>query len=274
MNVTLLGDIAGRVAREALNADRVTVGGVLLPSGGTKFIRKRIPKLLPKWRDAQDSDVEFVVQLLLQEALCVTATSIEKESVAWEDFWKDAAEAYQRVAPGSGGSMSFVKAATLIKYILFAHASSLTIAHTINTVRIPRSRTSRKPTLIRESLVLDNEIQGQENIDMFMELWEATNAHQPLIDLLGIHKEVVSLSLSTEQEEPLLLLPDYVAGLTHVAHSKADVLSVSKVSASTATHLHSLLRKSRKYTESSESFRYRFHEIFPSFEHLFPTNAL
>ena len=90
MNITFLADIAGRITRETLNADRVTVSGVALPSGVVKAIRKRIPKNFPKWREATDVNVDFIVDLIIREALGISAASTGKESPAWDEFWRDA----------------------------------------------------------------------------------------------------------------------------------------------------------------------------------------
>lgn len=119
MNVTFLADIAGRVTREVRNADRVTVGGVAIPTGAVKFIRKRIPATLPKWRDATEVDAELVIDLITREAFSVCAASVEKEPVAWEEFWLEAANAHSRTSQISGGRMGFMKAATVIKFALF-----------------------------------------------------------------------------------------------------------------------------------------------------------
>ena len=93
-NLTFLGDIAGRVARESTNADRVTVAGVSVPSGALKYLRKRLPAALPKWRDATDDTVAHVLELLQKEALGISVISVEKEPDAWEQFWRDAADTH------------------------------------------------------------------------------------------------------------------------------------------------------------------------------------
>lgn len=166
--------------------------------------------------------------------------------------------------------MGFVKAATVIKFALFGQISTLGMGHVIMDRQIPRPASIRRPLLIRESMIFDNEIQGDDNVEVFLELWEARNAHQPLANILGIHQHVVHVSLTTEQEEPLLLLPDYVAGLVHSANSNAHVLSASKVTSAAATRLYERLGRSRKYAEIIEPFAYRYHDVFPSFKELFP----
>lgn len=270
MNVTFLADIAGRVSRETVNADRVTISGVALPSGATKFIRKRIPAGLPKWRNATEADAEVVVNLLLKESLSVSAVSIEKERTVWESFWSEAANAHAHTAPLSGGRMSFVKAATVIKYALFGQISSLGMSHAIMGQKFLVPVSLRRPLLVRQAMIFDNEIEGDDNVEVFQDLWEARNSDQPLTNLLGIHQQVTSVILSTEQDEPLLLLPDYVAGLVHAAKSTANVLSASQISRPSALRLYEKMRRSPKYAEIMEPFSYRYHDMFPSFKELFP----
>lgn len=271
-NLTFLGDIAGRVARETKNADRVTVAGLSVPSGALKHIRKRLPANLPKWRDATDSDVAHVVNVILREALGIATISVEKEPNAWEKFWREAADTHSRTSAISGGKMSFVKAATLIKYELFGRASSLATGIAIRMNMLPLPKKPRKPIVVRESLIFDNEIQGDDNIDAFVDLWHARNRHQPLTKSLGIEDQIIRVTLTTEQREPLLLLPDYVAGIAHALHSKADVLNASKVSRSAATSAYARLKLERKYVEISQPFAVEYYDIFPDFKH-FSENA-
>lgn len=270
MNVTLLSDIAGRVARDIKNADRVTIASVALPSGEIKYVRKRLPATLPKWRDATDADVNLVVDFVLYESLSFSTVSIEKEPVAWEKFWRNAADTHSKTAYLSGGKMGFVKAATIIKYALFGQSSASTIAQAVKALPFLQKPSRRGPRIIRESLIFDDEFQGDDNIETFRELWGALNVRQQLTNSLGIQRLIISLDLASEQSEPLLHLPDYIAGLVHTAHSKADVLSASKVSRPNALRLYALIRRSRKYAEILEPFAYNYHDIFPSLTMLFP----
>lgn len=269
MNITFLADIAGRITRETLNADRVTVSGVALPSGAVKAIRKRIPKNFPKWREATDANVGFIVDLILREALGISAASIGKESPAWDEFWRDAADAYSRAASSPTGKIGFIKASTVIKYTLFGLVSSMNTASMLTNRQLPLSASIRRPGLICTSMIFDNEIHGDGNVETFMELWLARNEHQPLENILGIKQIVVDVSLMTEQEEPLLLLADYVAGLAHSVNSKANTISASKITRSEVMRSHGVLKRSCKYAEHIESFSYRYHDVFPSFKTLF-----
>ena len=265
-NLTFLGDIAGRVARESTNADRVTVAGVSVPSGALKYLRKRLPAALPKWRDATDEAVAHVLELLQKEALGISVISVEKEPDAWANFWRDAADTHSNTASISGGGMSFVKAATLIKFELFARATALSTGITIRRHMLPLPKRPRMSLQIHQSLIFDNEIQGEDNVDAFLDLWHARNKHQPLTNSLGIEERIVRVTLATEQREPLLLLPDYVAGIAHAALSRADTLSSSAVSASAAGRAHVRLKGDEKYVEIAQPFAVKYFDIFPDFK--------
>lgn len=274
MRVTSLSDIAGRVARQTDGADTVTVAGVCLPAGATKFIRKQIPPKYPKWRNATDADVSLIVSLLMRESMSITATAVRKSPETWAAFWSDAENTHSKTSQMSAGTMSFVKAATLLKYALFGQSASLTTAHAIKIGAVPRLTRSRKELVIQESFIFDKEIEGKDNVEAFMDLWAARNEHQPLTNLLGIRCNVINVQFSTEQQEPLLLLPDYVAGIVHAAHSTADTLSASRVTQSAARAAHAKLKESAKYDEFSENFGLRYFDIFPNFAALAPQNAL
>lgn len=116
MNLTYVIDSAGRVTRDVVEADSMSAGGVCLPTGALRSVRRKVPRGLPKWRDATDQDVSLVVQLLRAEAFAVAATVVRKAQPAWESFWRNAEAVNARTAALSGRTMSFVKAATQVRY--------------------------------------------------------------------------------------------------------------------------------------------------------------
>lgn len=265
VNITSLSDIAGRVARGTFDADRVTVGGVCLPSGAIKLIRKRIPKDFPKWKNATDQDVKFVVDLILGEALSASATSIQKIKEPWENFWSQATDAHKKAASLSHGTISFIKAASVLKFYLFGQAATLTAAHAIKIGTIPRMFGNSKELVISDSLIFDDEIQGVDNIDAFMDVWKRRNEHQPLTRSIGIRWEIKDISLKTELQERLLILPDYVAGISHFVQSESNTLSASHVSDVAAHSAHARLSDSSKFLEILKPFDLQYEQIFPMF---------
>lgn len=263
--VTSFSDIAGQVTASSYNADRITVGSVYLPTGGLKAIRKAIPPDFPKWRDATDSDLVYMTSLILRESLSVSVASVDKTADEWRIFWADAFDTHSKTASLEGGSISFLKAATLIKFIVFGHASTAGMAHAIRTGRIPSQSARAVRIEVEEAVVLDNEIQGNDNLEALDDIWRAINAHQPLLNSLGISRVASSLQLTTEQSEPLLLMADYAAGIFHAARSNANVLAAIKVGPNAAATALHRLQVSGSLHDFSDTVRLNYFEIFPDF---------
>lgn len=265
VNVTSLGDIAGQISAKSLNADKVTVGCVCIPSGALKFIRRQIPANFPKWRDAEDSNVDFIVGLLVRESLSICAASLDKTTQDWLEFWEDASEVHIKTASLAGGSISFIKPANLIKFMLFSEAATLAFAHSLRVGTMPEIRNRNKYVHVHDDVVFDNDIQGNDNIDAFADIWRATNSHQPLLNSLRVERTVISLRITSEEIEPLLLLPDYVAGIFQAANSEADTMSKSKVTPFEVARAHARLKSATKVFEPDGNMRLKYFEIFPDF---------
>ena len=266
-HITSLSDIAGQMTETSAGADTLTVAGVLLPSGGLRQIRKKLPVQLPKWRDATDSDVETVVSIALGECLALSAASVDKTAEQWTNFWQDAADVHRAVASLEKGSVSFLKAATMIKIILFGHSSAACLGNAIFTKSIPDALRRHGMLETCEDVILDNEIQGKDNRDALIEAWRATNSYQPWSNAAGLARKAKSLQLKTEQSEPLLLLADYVAGIVHASHSRVDTLSKSRVSAKAAAHALIRLRSSKRFADYSGTVLLDYFAVYPNFKH-------
>ena len=202
MRITTFGDIAGQVTAAHANADTVTVACVCLPTGALKHVRKRLPPDLPKWRNASDAHVGELVDVILKEALACCVASVDKTTEHWAAFWQDAEDVHARTASLSGGSIGYVKAANLVKYLLFAQAATRAFTHGLKTGAIPEALQRRGALTITEALVFDNEIQGEENRSAFVEILRAANARQPLTNSLRLRRVRSTLQLTTEQAEP------------------------------------------------------------------------
>lgn len=266
MRISTVGDIAGQITEAHLGADTVTVASVCLPTGGLDSIRRLIPSGTPKWKNATDQDVSKLIDITTRESLSISAASVRKDSIVWKNFWSDAHEAHSKVASIAGGSISFLKAANLIKYVLFGQATTFAFAHAIATQSIPKVLFKRPPLKIREHLIIDNEIQGEESRSAFIEMWRATNAHQPLTNSCGIERSVEKLQLTNEQSEPLLLLADYVAGVIQTTNSTVNVLSKSAVSRAVASLAAHNLRVHKKFIEFDNPMSMEYIDIYPDFK--------
>lgn len=264
--ITSYSDIAGQLTASSANADRVTVASVYLPAGGLKAIRKQLPPSFPKWRNATDAHVEYVVALILRESLSVSAGAVDKTTPEWKTFWEDASDTHSGVASIEGGSVGFLKAATMIKFILFGTAAAAALGHAVFTGMIPRHPSQRGKIAIEEAVVLDNEIHGDDNREALVDIWRKINSHQPLSNSAGVTRTVKTVQLTTEQLEPLLLLPDYVAGLVQASRSQADVLLRSQVTPQAAVAGLRNLQQSGRLVDFSDTVRLKYFDIYPDFQ--------
>ncbi len=213
-----------------------------------------------------DKHVGEVVDVILKEVLACCVASVDKTTEHWATFWQDAEDVHARTASLAGGSIGYVKAANLVKYLLFAQAATLAFTQAIKTGAIPATLRKRGTLTITEALILDNEIQGEENRGAFAEILRATNAKQPLTNSLGLKRVVSTLQLTTEQAEPLLLLPDYVAGIVQAMKSRADTLAPSAVTRDATRRLLGRLQQSPCFTELSDPLPMKYEDIFPDFK--------
>lgn len=257
MKITTVADISGRISQDKHDADRITGAALCLPGGALDYIRKRIPARLPKWRDAADDDVRLAVNIVMREALGVGVYSVEKTAPEWETFWSDASD----IRMQTRGKISFVKAAYQVKCLLFVQSTTLACATTIRNGNVVRLAPRRHGLSTHETLVLDNEIDGPDNIDVFKSIWQRMNAGQQLSEVLGIRRNFVDVQLKTEQQDRLLLLADYVAGIAHAFVSQADVLAASKVSAACVQHEQERLSRMPQYQLLCDPFMLKFSEI-------------
>ncbi len=265
MKVATLSDIAGQVTSKSDNADRITIASVCLPFGALKSIRKKIPSLFPKWRNASDEKIAHIVDIVLKEALTASASSIDKRAAKWKKFWQDADDAHRKTASLAGGSISFIEAANLVRYLLFIESTSLVIAHAIKIGAIPRTLGRKGILLVQDKMICDNDIQGDDNVEAFADFLGSNNLHQPLTNSIGIEIQTTSLRITTEQNEPLLLLADYVAGIFQAANSTARILEYSNVSISAAKRAHERLLAAKRFHDFSIPFTVNYTHIFPEF---------
>lgn len=268
LKVTSLNDIAGQLTSASHDTDKVTVGGVCLPSGALSKIRRDIPAGFPKWRDATDAHVEFMMALVCRESLGVAASSLDKGNDLWRTFWKDAARTHAAVANRSGGSVGFIKAASLLKFLMFGQSATISVAHAINSGALPRVVDSRRRLEILQTVVFDTDIQGTDNIEAFVQILRSMNMNQPLTRSLGIDWTVSTMRIDTEQDEPLLLMADYVAGAVHAVNSKSNTLGRSLITSDAAIRAIRRLSNSGRFIDFPNPVPLRYFDIFPEFEKL------
>lgn len=261
MKLTIIADISSRISQERRNADRITAAAICLPSGALNHIRKRLPSDLTKWRNADKRAVELVSDVVLREALGVGVYSIEKSGDTWDQFWADTSDLNAELR----GKISVIRAAYQIKCLLFVKSTTLACAGAIKAGNIVQVTRAKHRFATEESFIFDKEIDGVDNIEVFKSIWHRQNDYPQLTEQFGIRRNMKEVRLVKEQDEPLLMLPDYIAGIAHACTSRANVLAASEVSADCAQRAQKRFEKASAYQFVCEPFSLKLREILGRF---------
>jgi hypothetical protein len=206
-------DIAGRPSRSDAS-QYLVVAAVAFPTNDLPTVAAAYTPPSSKWVSARPADVICQIQFLLSACTAAVVFRVKKTAPAWEDFWNKSDSYHFQMAKVNQRTVGFVKAGTLLKYWLFGEASGRVMGDSVRLTGHPRVLTKHGLGSVESIVVCDSDIQGQENIDVFLWLFEQVDERpQPLLASIGIHHYVREARLATEQSEPLLYLADYLAGL-------------------------------------------------------------
>lgn len=259
---TLFADIAGRVALDTTGSDRVTGAAVAVATQEVPAVRSKVVGCFPKWRVATLADAERAVDLLVAETAAVSAVTVHKDTDAWRQFWADAPPLHEAIVAQDRRGAGFVKPANAVTFWLFGSAFALASAHAIKTGLSQRLVDHRGREAIERTIVCDSDIKGDENIDVFESLWERADGSQPRLERMGLRFYTRSVAVTTEDEEPLLFLADYLAGIVHAAFITDPGRLRLPVSHDEAKRLLRRLSDSGKAVIQSLIFNLSYRDIF------------
>jgi hypothetical protein len=259
---TIFTDIAGRVAQDTSGSDRVTAAAVAVDTQCVAALRGVQAPNFPKWRDCALKDAEAVVELLIREAAAVSAVTVYKNTDAWRKFWSDAEPLQGAIVAEDRRVAGFVKPANVVTYWLFGHAFALATAHAVKLGPKTRIVDYRGREAIERTIVCDDDVKGEENIEVFTSLWERHDGSQPRMEQLGLRFYTRDVVVTTEQEEPLLLYADYLAGIVHTAFITDRGRIPLPLSMDDAKHLLDRLRGSGKLTFHATEFDLVYGDVF------------
>lgn len=208
----LLVDIAGRFHRDGANLS-VTTGSVAIAADRADHVRSLLPPGLPKWGKCTFAHAKEVGQILARECLAACAVTRDLATPAWQRFWKDSEDHESMVYRLQGGKAGLLKAANLARTYALMDGATAASGHAACLSKAMERAKADGPLTIGQTLIFDDELHG-ESRESFMELWNGARP-QPRTQEVGITFKTCDARFATEQDEPLLMLPDYVAGLYH-----------------------------------------------------------
>jgi len=261
-------DVSGRVTRSIEGHQFATVGSFSVETEKIDSSRNNLPKDIPKWEMATIADVKKVSKYICENAIYVTAVCLDKNTEKWSLFWDDAESYHQKLASASRMRTGYVKAANVIRYWLFGHCAALLITETIKRVGMPTILDSNGLGIIKVDVVCDSDIQGSDNIDAFKSCWEQFEKSQKKTNRLGLRIILKDVKIVSEQDEPLIFIADYIAGICN------SLFGAGKVSAPVGLDLEDTkveldkIKDSGKIVVIGEKFDLNYKEIFTNFEEI------
>jgi hypothetical protein len=213
---TLFLDVAGRVSRGTRDYEYLTCAGVAIESIAVDSARSTLRENLPKWKYSRDVDVIYAAEFIAEHALTSLVLRVKKAEPLWSKNWEDADCYYQYLSACAETSVGFAKAAQFIRYMLFCECAGRLHGECVRSGGVPRLLDQNGLGIMEVSVICDSDIQGKDNIAAFHFFWEMfEKSPQKLLVEKGLRVSVRSTELATEEEEPILLCPDHLAGLFH-----------------------------------------------------------
>lgn len=259
--LTFFADIAGQVSQDASGSDRVTAAAVAIPSADIESLRRYFVGR-SKWRDCTMEDAETMIVNLTRHASAVAIVSITKEPGAWNLFWESAKPLHEAIIRQKRPPAGFIKPANVVKFYILGEAFAIALGHAVRISGRSGIVDYRSRELIERTIVCDTDIQGDENISVFKSFWKESDLHQPRIEMLGFRFVTRDIVVATEQQEPLLLLADYAAGIAHSAFISNPGRIPLPVAHEASKELVSALDTSGKLVVTAKPFDLKYEDIF------------
>jgi len=259
--LSILADIAGRAMLSTTGSPRTVGGAVVVDSAQLNGVRHEM-RGLPKWGSCDYDTAEHVVDILESQAVAVAIVSIDRDTDSWRLFEQDALVFHEAIIKTSKKIAGWAKPTNLLKFILLSAACAAATGHALGSDRRQRIVSKKGLQLIEVSVICDQEVEGQENLEVFTSFWNDQNIPKRRLAAAGFEMVTESVVVTTDIAEPALILADYVAGLG-LAATLNDVGRLSMpLSQDLAINLLSKLKSKGKLIVQNQSFDISYDDIF------------
>jgi len=259
--LSILADIAGRAMLSTTGSPRTVGGAVVVDSAQLNGVRHEM-RGLPKWGSCDYDTAEHVVDILESQAVAVAIVSIDRDTDSWRLFEQDALVFHEAIIKTSKKIAGWAKPTNLLKFILLSATCAAATGHALGSDRRQRIVSKKGLQLIEVSVICDQEVEGQENLEVFTSFWNDQNIPKRRLAAAGFEMVTESVVVTTDIAEPALILADYVAGLG-LAATLNDVGRLSMpLSQDLAINLLSKLKSKGKLIVQNQSFDISYDDIF------------
>lgn len=196
----------------------IVFAGIAIESKAVEEIRESLltsaSGSLCKWSDEQQTreSVSTIFRLLGKRQLLAVVRIVWKDTDEWDRYFAEGQRLYEKGVRLAQRASPFAKPMATFKLHQIAITSKalLDFFAKRNRHRLPHREEPIQP--LKVTIVVDSDIQGEDNLQVCTDIFERADPE--------IHRRPEQIRISprykieikTEQDEPLLLLADYLAG--------------------------------------------------------------
>jgi hypothetical protein len=258
--LSLFYDISGRISEGSQLNPFFTIGGVIIPTEDEDKVRVALGYGIPKWRDANGVSLSLITSVLNHYDIYCTVARIEKTEPAWTEFWSTGDRQYQYLSSKTKPKPGFAKPGNVLKDWAFGICSAAGLGLYLRSQGRPVILDPNGLSALYLKVVCDTEIQGEENRKVFEDSWTHWCEVTKLAPHLEIKPYIDCVQFKTEQEENLLILPDYLAGYINYSSDTKHVSLPVNLSRKDAEMFGQALSGSIRFN----LIEYPFDEVFPN----------
>ncbi len=240
----------------------MTSAAVAIEASAADELRTRVARRFKKWGQSSASDSAEMVELICNSVAAVAICSFVKTEPGWTEFWEAAKPVHNAIVKEDRRAAGFVKPANAALFVVFNFAFTIAMAQAVAKCRTLTAKDSRGLNLYDRTVVIDSDLKGEENQDVFRYLWSESDNNQLRVNQLGMSLRTRSVIVSTEEDEPLLLLADFAAGLGQSANVQNPGRLPFPVGQTESQDLLAKLVACGKGAVIDQSFRFRYEEMF------------
>jgi len=191
---------------------------------------------------------------------------LDKNTEQWSVFWEDAELYHQKLASASKMRTGYVKAANVIRYCLFGKCAAQLLVETIKKIGKPKILDPYGLGIIEVDIVCDSDILGQDNIEAFKSCWEQFEKAQNKTNQLGLMIILKDVKILSEQNEPLISIADYIAGICNTLFGAGKVSAPDSLDINDVKIALDRINDIGRILVIGEKFNLDYRDIFTNFE--------
>jgi hypothetical protein len=239
---TFFCDISGRV-RETVDNPIITTVAVMVPRDAVNPLRTRMRHRFPgtktKFKYGGLEGLSKVVKIMADHRLAAAVQQVNiGEPAMWARYFADGKEFIAAAAPEITRDPAFVHPAMTLRMQFLASAFAMLSGRLLQA----RHHDDGPPATFMLEVVADTDFRDEDTEEQFTSGVKEWDWRSRLGASIGAYPIIRDARCMTEQAEPLLLLPDYLAGVYQHA-DRRTVLGAPVVAPEEASHAADDLRR-------------------------------